>query len=217
VALTAVVILPLVFFRVLPAGELLTFLIAPPPPPPPIELVLNFHNDPLTPKRNEISIDTPPTVIPIGVPPPTEEPSRWLWGGMRVPGIPPVAAPPAGLHVDGTGLLEAVPPPMPPPPPPPPARKPLPVGGNVLAAKVMARAEPEYPALAIRARVSGMVILQVQVNEEGSVTDVQVLSGHPMLVQAAVLAVSQWRYSPTLLNGEPVPVSGTVTVHFKLR
>jgi protein TonB len=67
------------------------------------------------------------------------------------------------------------------------------------------------------ARVSGSVILQVTVNEEGDVVDVRVLRGHPLLNDACIHAVRQWKYSPTLLNGEPVPVSATVTVFFNLR
>jgi protein TonB len=81
----------------------------------------------------------------------------------------------------------------------------------------MRKVEPEYPQLARMARVSGTVILQVTVSEEGDVTDVRVLRGHPLLNDASVNAVRQWKYSPTLLNGEPVPVSATVTVFFNLR
>jgi protein TonB len=61
------------------------------------------------------------------------------------------------------------------------------------------------------------VLLQVLVDEQGNVADVKILRGHPLLNQAAVEAVKQWKYSPTLLNGEPVPVVATVTVNFVLR
>ena len=71
--------------------------------------------------------------------------------------------------------------------------------------------------MAKRARVSGVVILQVTVDEEGSVSDVRTLRGHPLLDDAAITAVKQWKYSPTLLNNEPVPVIATVTVIFNLR
>jgi protein TonB len=76
--------------------------------------------------------------------------------------------------------------------------------------------EPEYPELAKRTRLQGMVILVVTVDEEGNVTDIRVTRGHPILVEAAKAAVSQWKYSPTLLNGEPIPVTATVTVNFVL-
>jgi protein TonB len=106
----------------------------------------------------------------------------------------------------------------PPPPPPPPQKKePIRVGGNVQSSKLIRRVEPEYPELAKRARVQGIVLLQVTVDETGNVTDINIIRGHPLLNQAAVDAVRQWKYSPTLLNGEPVPVIATVTVNFVLR
>jgi protein TonB len=76
--------------------------------------------------------------------------------------------------------------------------------------------DPPYPDLAKRARVSGKVILVVTVDEEGNVAECRVTSGHPLLNDAALNAVKQWKYSPTLLNGEPVPVIANVTVIFKL-
>jgi protein TonB len=61
------------------------------------------------------------------------------------------------------------------------------------------------------------VLLQVTVSETGTVDAVAVMSGHPLLTKAAVEAVQQWRYKPTILNGEPVPVKATVTINFNLR
>jgi TonB family protein len=98
-----------------------------------------------------------------------------------------------------------------------PKREPLRVGGNVQESKLIQKVEPVYPEVAKAARVSGTVILQVTVNEEGQVWDVKVLRGHPLLNEAAVSAVKQWLYSPTYLNGEPVPVIATVTVIFNYR
>ena len=109
------------------------------------------------------------------------------------------------------------PPPPPPPPPRPVKREPIRVGGNVQESKLIKKIEPVYPELAKRARVQGVVILQVTVDEEGSVSEIRVLRGHPLLDDEAVRAVKQWKYSPTLLNGEPVPVIATVTVIFNLR
>jgi protein TonB len=90
------------------------------------------------------------------------------------------------------------------------------VGGNVQESKILRRVDPVYPELAKRARVEQMVMLEVNVDEEGNVASVRVMKGHPLLDQAAVDAVKQWKYSPTLLNNEPVPVIATVTVIFKL-
>jgi|WetSurSiteA1Bulk_404760.scaffolds.fasta_scaffold13960_3 TonB family protein len=93
-------------------------------------------------------------------------------------------------------------------------REPIKVGGNVQESKLIRRVEPVYPELAKRARVEGRVLLVVTVDEEGNVSEIRVIAGHPLLVEAALGAVRQWKYSPTLLNGERVPVITTVTVRF---
>jgi TonB family protein len=95
-------------------------------------------------------------------------------------------------------------------------REPIKVGGNIQESKLIRRVEPIYPELAKRARIQGRVVLVVTVDEQGNVTEVRVNSGHPLLNEAVVTAVRQWKYSPTLLNGEPVPVIATVTVRFDL-
>jgi TonB family protein len=84
----------------------------------------------------------------------------------------------------------------------------------VQESKLLVKVNPVLPEKARQARVSGMVILQVLVNEDGEVADVKVLRGHPLLDDAAVEAVRQWRYSPTFLNGEPVPVIAAVNAIF---
>jgi protein TonB len=76
---------------------------------------------------------------------------------------------------------------------------------------------PQYPQLAREARIEGVVILQVQISKEGTVSEVRVISSsHPMLLTGVVDAVRQWVYKPTLLNGVPVEVVTTVTVSFSL-
>jgi protein TonB len=115
------------------------------------------------------------------------------------------------------GLLSNVSAAAPPPPPKPVKRNPIRIGGNVQESKLIRRIEPAYPELAKRARIQGRVVLVVTVDEEGNVADINVTSGHPLLNDAALTAVRQWKYSPTLLNGEPVPVIATVTVEFKLK
>lgn len=76
---------------------------------------------------------------------------------------------------------------------------------------------PTYPKVARDARVGGDVLLRVTVDEEGNVTNEQILSGHPLLIQAAIDAVKEWKYAPTILDGEPVPVIALVTVSFTLQ
>jgi protein TonB len=114
-------------------------------------------------------------------------------------------------------LLDSSPVPEAPPPPVPVERPIVRVGGNVQASKLIFRMEPSYPALARQARVAGTVVLQVTVDEAGNVGAVRLISGHPLLTQAAVDAVRQWRYSPTLLNGDPTSVIATVTIQFVLK
>ncbi len=90
------------------------------------------------------------------------------------------------------------------------------VGGNVQDAKLIRKVDPVYPELARRAKVSGIVMLEANINEAGEVTSVRIIRGHPLLDQAAVEAVKQWRYEPTYVNGVAVPVVATQTVIFKL-
>jgi protein TonB len=106
------------------------------------------------------------------------------------------------------GIAEA-----PPPPPPPMALR---VGGNIRAPQKTRNVPPEYPGIAQRARVQGMVIIEATINREGRVSEARVLRSIPLLDQAALDAVRQWEYEPTLLNGVPVPLIMTVTVNFTL-
>ncbi|MDD5544259.1 MAG: energy transducer TonB [Acidobacteriia bacterium] len=76
--------------------------------------------------------------------------------------------------------------------------------------------QPEYPPLAKTAGIQGPVVLEAIISKDGTVAGLHVLSGHPLLVDAAVRAVLQWRYRPTILNGVPVEVSTTITVNFRL-
>jgi protein TonB len=91
------------------------------------------------------------------------------------------------------------------------------VGGDVQESKLLLKVVPVYPALAIVARAAGSVILEAEIDEEGNVANVKIVSGHPLLVNAAAQAVKRWKYSPTLLNGEPQSVLATVTVVFRLK
>ncbi len=93
------------------------------------------------------------------------------------------------------------------------------VGGNVVAAKLISRVLPEYPEIAKQQGIEGTVLLQAVISKEGSVLSLAVMNAtaNPDLAQAARTAVHQWRYEPTLLNGEPVEVLTTITVDFQLR
>ena len=108
--------------------------------------------------------------------------------------------------------------PPPPPPPPPPAPKQVyRVGGDIRPPQKIRDVTPRYPSIAQASRVEGIVILEALISEDGSVQNVKVLRGKPLLDEAAVTAVRQWLFTKPLLNGEPVPVVMTVTVSFTLR
>lgn len=102
------------------------------------------------------------------------------------------------------------------PPPPPVRRDPVPVGGVIRPPTRVVYVQPVYPQMAIAARIEGTVILQAVIDEKGSVRELRVLRGHPLLDDAAIQAVTRWRFTPTLLNGTTVPVVMTVTVAFTL-
>ena len=118
--------------------------------------------------------------------------------------------------VDGIDSAVALVPP-PPPAPPPEVKKPIRVGGEIQPPTKVHHVAPVYPAMAQQARVEGIVIISTTIGVDGSVTDATVLSAKPLLAEAAVEAVRQWRFTPTRLNGEPVPVMMTVTVAFRLQ
>ena len=105
---------------------------------------------------------------------------------------------------------------LPPPPPPAVARGPVCVGGAITGPALVSRVEPIYPRLAVSANVQGVVISKRWWNREGHVESVEVLRSIPLLDDAAIAAVRQWRYSPLLLNGRPQRSYLTVTVVFKL-
>jgi len=118
-------------------------------------------------------------------------------------------------------VIGAVAAPPPPPPPPKAVEKPVTpqrirVGGNVQQANLLRKVQPVYPPLAKQARISGTVRFTAVIGKDGSIQNLQLVSGHPLLVEAAKQAVSQWQYKPTLLNGEPVEVVTQIDVNFTL-
>jgi protein TonB len=99
----------------------------------------------------------------------------------------------------------------------PPPNQVIVVGGDVQAAKIIKRVIPTYPAPARQIRVSGTVRLMGVIAKDGTVQKLQVVSGNPLLVKAAVDAVSQWLYKPTVLDGQPVEVIAPIDVIFTLQ
>jgi protein TonB len=119
----------------------------------------------------------------------------------------------------GTSSPTAAAPPLPPPAPASQLtgqRAPIRVGGNIPPPKKIKDVKPAYPAIAQSARVQGIVIIEATISETGKVVDARVLRSIPLLDTAALEAVMQWEFTPTLLNGEPVPIIMSVTVNFVL-
>jgi protein TonB len=202
IAAGAAVITPLLASDELPAPRTATEFIqviappAPPPPPPPRVTT--------TPTVEPPRADVAPLVVPDGIAP---EPIT-----TQPVDSPPVDGGIISFGAGNSGLVDTAPPP--PPPAPPPI---IHVGGNVRPPQKVTDAAPVYPQLARLAHVEGVVILEAVIGDDGAVRDVRVLRSIPLLDEAAEEAVRQWRFTPTLLNGEPVPVVMTVTVAFKLR
>lgn len=123
-----------------------------------------------------------------------------------LPGIP---------HGDSSGVVALGP--TLPIPPPPAAKKPLRTGGDIRPPAKTKHVAPIYPSIARQNGVQGTVILEAIISEDGVVRDLRVLRSIPLLDNAAMDAVRQWQFTPTLLNGQRIPVLMTVTVTFKLK
>ena len=118
---------------------------------------------------------------------------------------------------------EALPPPPPPTPTPvvKPAATPAPdavvrLTSKLTQGRVLRRVQPPYPVLAKQAHIQGSVQVQIEISDEGAVTNVTLLSGHPLLHEAALQAAKQWLFIPTELNGLPVRAIGVITFNFTL-
>ena len=202
--LGSIVAAPLLATNVLPLPDSVVIFVPDPPPPPPTQL-----QPPETHVRPDVTpVDLNPDAAPL------EEPT--------VISPEPPYRPPA-LHVgvpadsglfpndasSGVGISA---------PPRQPDITPLRVGGLIQAPQLLKRVSPVYPAMARNARREGYAIIEATIGRDGAVRDVKLLkSAHPLLDKAALDAVAQWRYSPTLLNGEAVEVTLSVTVTFALR
>lgn len=200
-----------------------TTMLAPPPPPaappPPAQTVV-VKNIP------EVTTFTPPTKPPEKIPDPTTVQSKPVVAAVStgVPGGVPggvTGGVPGGV---AGGKGDDAPPPPPPPPPTPkptpeatPPPKKISVSGGVLQGNAIKKVQPAYPPIAKAARASGAVQVQVTISEEGRVIDAQVVSGHPLLRDAALQSARQWVFKPTELSGVPVKVQGILTFNFTLQ
>ena len=206
--LSILILIPLIYTQALPKAILSTLLVAPPPPPPPppppvkaavVKTVARLiQSGKLMQPRaipKEVTVfkeaELPPDII-------NNNQNQGVFGG-----------------IPGQGLMAGNGPGVPPPPKPAtPAR--IKQGGAVTAASIITQTKPEYPPLARQARIQGTVVLHAIIDKEGRVSQLEVVSGHPLLVQSAIEAVKQWRYKPTQLNGDPVEVDTTIQVTFQM-
>lgn len=144
---------------------------------------------------------------------PTEAPTG-VTAERPQPAIGDLTVAPGGIGVPGG--MAAPPDAVIAPPPQPPPSDPVRPGGKIQAPVRIVNVAPVYPAIALAARVEGTVILEAIIGVDGGVREARVLRSIPLLDAAAVAAVRQWRYTPTTLNGIPVPVVMTVTVRFEI-
>jgi len=213
--LSLLVLLPLVYTQALPNAQLRSMLAAPAPPraaPPKPPVALKPHNAVVAQPFSAALI------APIRIP-------------QQVNNIEQVVRPPDLMVTNGVGepqgttdtvigVLGSLPDPSPPTSPPVAkvitANGPVRVATGVAEANLTRKVMPVYPPLAKAARVQGLVEFTAIINKEGVIARLQLLRGHPLLVQAARDAVLQWRYRPTLLNGQPVEVTTGILVNFTL-
>lgn len=207
------VLVPLIFTEALPKQQLMTFLVAPPPPPPPpppaaapVHIVKQIQTDIVNGQLRT------PTKIPQKVQMIKEDEAPPAMASSGVVGGVPGGIP--GGQMGGVigGIISSTPVAVPRVAAPQRVR----VSSGVSSGLLIRKVNPNYPPLARQARIQGQVLLRAQISKDGSIENLQLISGHPMLAPAAIEAVKQWKYKPYLLNGEPVEVDTEVQVNFTL-
>ena len=206
------ILVPLIYTEALPKSMLMTTLVAPPPPPPPppMQKVVTRPVQRIIQQGKMMA----PAVIPKEVKMIKEEELPPDVGSFSAVGGVPGGVPggmPGGVMggiIGGVGTA--------PPPPKPEGPKRINVGGKVQEARLLNKVTPTYPALARQARVQGTVRLHAIIAKDGTIQQLELVSGPNLLVNAAIQAVRQWRYKPTLLNDEPVEVETFIEVVFTL-
>jgi len=208
------VLIPIIYPEALPRQPFMTYLVAPPPPPPPppppaaaafvkVNKVTELDNGRLR----------TPTSIPNKIAKIQEEdapaPTGGVVGGV-IGGVPGGSV--GGVLGGVLNSLGSLPTAVPKVAMPQKVR----VSSGVEQGNLIHDVKPPYPPLARQARIQGTVVLQAVIGKDGTIQNLRIVSGHPMLAQAALDAVKQWRYRPYYLNGEPVDVDTTINVNFTL-
>src|SRR5205807_3521888 len=195
-----------------------TLLVAPPPPPPPAPAaaIVKAH----APKRVFMTDGklVAPTVIPREIADIKEaplEPDNLGGAAGGVPGGVPGGQMGGVLGGVIGGVLNTAAKPVSPPPSVKP-KGPIRVGGHVRPPKIIVKVQPEYPPLARQVHIQGQVQIDAVLDEQGNVVEMKVVSGPPLLYQAALDALKKWKYEPTYLNDQPIAVQMIVTITFQL-
>jgi protein TonB len=204
------VLIPLIYTDALPKAQMMTFIAAPPPPPPP-------PPPPAAAPIKVVKVQTEvvnnqlraPTKIPKEIKMVKEDEAPPQVAGVAG-GVPGGVAGGAMGGVLGGIVGSSLPPPK------VAAPQKVRVSSGVVAGNKISGPNPTYPAIAKTARIQGTVVLQAEISKGGTIENLHAVSGPPMLYQAAIDAVRQWRYKPYILNGEPVEVETTVQVNFTL-
>jgi len=207
------VLMPLIFTEALPKQQLMTFLVAPPPPPPPpppaaapVHVVHQVQTDIVNGALRT------PTKIPQKVQMIKEDEAPPQMAAAGVVGGVAGGIPGGAMNGVIGGIISSTPVAVPKVATPQRVR----VSAGVTSGLLVRKVNPVYPPLARQARISGTVVLRAVISKDGSIENLSLVSGHPMLAPAAIDAVKQWKYKPYLLNGEPVEVDTEVQVNFTL-
>jgi protein TonB len=221
---TTLVLIPLIYLQALPRLQLSNAIVLAPPPPPPPQAALPRVTK-VIPRQFVVGHLTAPVIVPKQVANLEEQefapPSEAAGLAGSVPGGVP------GGQIGGVigGIVGSIPSAAPPPTPPSPVQNELKaatpqrirLGGNIQAAKLLHQVTPAYPVLAKAGRVQGVVQLNAVIGKDGMVREITLVSGHPLLVEAAMQAARQFTYRPTYLNGQAVEVDTIINVQFHLR
>ena len=195
-AVIAVPLLATPFLPHPPEQQIVDFFVSDVPAPPPLPKARPIEN------VEPVTLDVAPTAAPEGFTPEKPRVEAGWEDAQPGPGIV--------TGVDDLDVIVA-------PPPPPEVPNPVRVGGAVREPQKIRHVSPAYPTIAQAARVQGVVIIEATIGVDGRLMNARLLRSIPLLDQAALEAVRQWEFTPTLLNGVPVPVIMTVTVNFTLK
>jgi protein TonB len=221
VVILVLVVIPLIYTEVLPRATLTSLLTAPPPPlPPPPPPPVAPKVVKVAPRQLDGERLLAPKQIPKVVALIIEDELPPATNVFGVTGSIPDGVPGGSGNNSLSSLLRAVAPPVAPPPsvntPKPINRQPVRVSSGVIQALLIKRVVPVYPPLARQARIQGTVRFTAIIGKDGSIQNLQLISGHPLLVPAATEAIKQWIYKPTVLNTEPVEVITQIDFTFTL-